>query len=307
MKKSFVKKYWLLIVVLALLVLATALILPDFIALKQMDARAREWEGYINDRTAYVLYKTVYWGSEGSSLDLQERLTNFGITHFYEVYAVIDGRIYFSSGGEAEEGFAFAWQIASVSVSGDDLRVHATLQLSQVIGYTPYYYASAPYEEKNGYYYDGKIVLSDHNKVLVYTIATQTVETFECAEYIYPEQTSVLWEDNSTLNFTWMSNGTENAVSMQKLAEEQEVFAEIYALRQEDTVDGDSCLSLFFSKDRITILDGTPYIVGRILNRYGGSYAVLIKYDLSAGQAQYQGAYYTEGSPEVYFYPVYSA
>ncbi len=82
------------------------------------------------------------------------------------------------------------WCLASIDLQGKDFRVHYSgvfmtdpkskrFEVSNACRFTYY-------EDKSAYYYDGKIVLTDHVKLIEYDLLSGEVQEYNATEYIHP-------------------------------------------------------------------------------------------------------------------------
>jgi len=143
------------------------------------------------------------------------------------------------------------------------------------------YYRARPhdaYNKRNGFFYNGKIVLNDFHTVLTYEIETGEVNSQSFATYEFPERTvySEYLEDQT---FALHIDEDVHRFTLQKMAEHSDGIAAIYALNNKKNWDDRPYLSGFLKQDSVQIIADEIYIIDSVVNYWGSPTCVILKYN----------------------------
>jgi len=243
---------------------------------------------------------------DGSSIDWYDVLRDNEIVgHVAEVLVVYNERIYFvledHYNGEIDE----TWSLLSVDKSGENLQIHLSETFGLDGGDASYQCNNncqeAYWESKNGFYNDGKIILTDHVKLVEYDIKSSNVTLMASADYIYPQnEINVIRKDAQTLLFNYKR--IQWTITPDVLAKSSKAFTAFMELKNKETWDGTSRLDRLFSSVQT---DGTNiYIVCSAYNWSGETYAIVFQYDIHNDNCAYSFYQYVIDSIDERFYLV---
>ena len=149
-----------------------------------------------------------------------------------------------------------------------------------------------PYNERNGYYLDGQIVLSNGRYVLVYDIMAKTEQRFSYAEYDFSE-CKVYGDFMDGISVQLVVEGNETILTLEDLLGYSESVNKILALRSREIWDSNNSLYDFFSDYSVQYVGDRMYLIGRCLNYFGSSFAVIFEYDIEDSVWKYAANQYT--------------
>ena len=231
--------------------------------------------------------------------------------HLEEIYATKNNRIYFSvecSLNEASmNGNVKEWLIVSMDLNDKICTIHYkgnfckndTENISQK--YEVSYMRS--YNEKNGYYFDNKIVLNDMEKLVEYDISTDTYNEYNSLNFAFPDnELKIVSTTNTSVQVE--KNGNVKLFSLENEAKANEEISKIFSQSKEETIDGTSKFKYFFTK--VQTVNNEDYFICNILTDWGHSYAILLKYNFEDNSCKYVANIYTYDVVKTGFYLINS-
>lgn len=191
-----------------------------------------------------------------------------------EVFCVTNEKVYFVYTDPSET--TLDWVIASIELD--------TLLFTELFRFvdTQTVYRCNPssaFNDRNGYYYKGQIILNNLTTVLVYDIGSNTASWHNYNTYTFPfRPTYGAYVDAYTINL--YTEGFVRTYTLQEMAQNSDSIAQLYALNDNKTWDGASYLSFFHQKS-VQVIEDEVYAVGAARNFSGEIYAVILKYNSS--------------------------
>ena len=239
---------------------------------------------------AYVYYNTLVF--QDKTLNFDELLEKNGIDGiFREVYVIQNDTVWFGySDTERDENGAKQWHIASVTIDGKDLNVAYTgaFCLSDKADQTYRQNNNSHKEERylnaNGFYDDGKIILTDHVKTVEFdlnTVSSQEVSTQDYDFPTLPAQVEIL--DYETITFC--KNSEEKTFNTETGETTSKAFKKMMELKTEKDWEGESYLSELF--DQVQMVNDQIFILCRVTNWLGETHAIAFQYDFEKNACQY--------------------
>lgn len=181
------------------------------------------------------------------------------------------------------------WIIAAVDLDTGDVEECCVFADS----YEPYIeQPGRPYKERNGYYLDGQIVLSNGRTVLVYDIATKAEHRFSYDEYDF-SKSKVYGDYIDGISVKLFVDEKEIILTLEDLLNHSESVNRILSLRSKKIWNSNNSLYDFFSDYSVQCVGERVYLVGRCLNYYGSSFAVILEYDVENSVWKYVANQYT--------------
>lgn len=296
-------------IIILLGVLVIFLSFTGCISKRVMDKRLNSLERETDNVPVYVSYGDIYINGEKISCDkfIKERRGEVS-----EVFVVKDNRIWFlwSRYITVDKPYDTGiWSISSVALDGTDMEVHWSGEFcnseSANITYMrrEYHWDENRFTVVNGYYYDGKIVLTDHDKLVEYNMTRGTAIEFKASEYEYPEVPLIAdIQDHQKICFT---KGTETrTIDLETAANNSEAFRKIKEL--EDKGDWENVPLLEYLFDSVQMVNDDIFIICRIINYSGETHAVIFEYDFDSNTCKYAFNHYTNDiiSTDLYLIPV---
>ena len=235
----------------------------------------------------YVCYDTLVYGD--ADLNLSQICKDHN-GELHEVYVIQNDKIWFGFGAdETDEDGAMEWHIASVNISGNDFDICYSGKFGAESGADKGYQQNnnsltSGYQTDNGYYHDGKIVLSDRLKTVEYDLQTSRATEFAEDRYGYP---ALAIEAEITDHFTisFSKENRQKTFDMGQGKQCSKAFAALCNLENERNWEGQSCLSGLF--DKVQIIDEQAYIICRALNWHGETHAIVFQYDYETNSIKY--------------------
>lgn len=276
------KKILLFIPIVLLLVfsICSRIFYVDVIEMNQYDPESTE----IN----YVFFDTVYIKGK-KELKLKSVL-NEGM-NIKQVFCIWNNKVYFSY-QYVEEDFLH-WCIAFVDLDDLFLNVvvdekfgHADNEKNNVYRVS----FSDDYCNRNGYYLNGVIVITDFNKLIEYDIKENVYNTMYYEDYQQIKN-----------KFTYNIENCKEVVFKQKnniirldkdsLSDKSDIAKEIIDSNENTIWNGASSLEYFFNG--VKIIDDKVYLICRVLNFSGETFAIVFSCDLDKETFAYVGYCYT--------------
>ena len=235
---------------------------------------------------AYVYYNTLVF--QDKTLNFDELLKT---KKFHEVYVIQDNIVWFGySDAEIDENDAQQWYIASITTDGNDLNVaySGTFCLDEKADEI-YERHNNSHEEEfylnvNGFYDDGKIILTDHVKTIEFDLATVSYKEISTEDYDFPTlpvQVEIL--DYETITFC--KNSEQKTFNTETGEATSKAFKKMMELKTEKDWEGESYLSELF--DQVQMVNNQIFILCRVTNWLGETHAIAFQYDFEKNACQY--------------------
>ena len=277
------------------------------ISKRVMDRRLNSLKRETDNVPVYVSYGDIYINGEKINCDefIKERRGEVS-----EVFAVKDNRIWFlwSTYITVDKPYDTGiWSISSVALDGTDMEVHWSGEFcnseSADISYAinEYHWDENRFAVVNGYYYNGKIVLTDHDKLVEYNMTDGTAIEFKASEYEYPEVPLIAdIQEHQKICFT---KGTETrTIDLETAANNSKAFRKIKELEGKSDWENVPLLEYLF--DSVQMINDDIYIICRIINYSGETHAVIFEYDFDSNTCKYAFNQYTNDIIRTYLYLV---
>ncbi|MBR5273208.1 MAG: hypothetical protein IKU25_07455 [Clostridia bacterium] len=241
----------------------------------------------------YVRYKEVVL--ENTTIDCKKILEeNNADWSFLEVYVVQGDTIWF--GFQNSENKLKKWNIASINSDGKEFSIRYSGTFCVGDGADKTYDqnnnnpSNGVYQHDNGFYYDGKIVLTDGVKTVEYDLKTNVSTEFAATDYEYPMyeiKAEIL--DYHTISF--YKGNEEKIFDVERGKQTSKVFAKLYnELEPKKNWDDIGYLSYLF--DKVQIVDDQIYVFCRVINCMGETHAIVFRYDYETNSIQHAFNYF---------------
>lgn len=275
---------------LAFLAIVISLLIGGCSSRKDLNDMFDSYEIETAEKVPYVCYDTLV--SNDVNLDFGELLDeNVSNGVFYEVYVIQGDVIWFGySDVKRNENGAKKWYIASVSIDGRNLNIAYSgefclgSEADQTYVQNNNSHSKERYLTANGFYYDGKIILTDHVKTVEFDLATASSKEFLAVNYEYPTlpiETEIL--DYQTISFC--KNSEQKIFNVETGNQTSTVFKNLFELKKEKNWQGKSYLSELF--DKVQIVNNQIFIMCRVLNWDGETHAIVFQYDFENNSCKY--------------------
>jgi|GEM_PF-6116511 len=271
------------VVAIFVFVFAIALIVSVFCAPyhTKMDDRLVAFQSEVQEIPLAIRYSTLI--GNNFELNLNEVLENNGYeSDMDECLCSYNGKVYFvfdsyMDGIEDKR----IWNIATVNFDGTNFKI----EYSDV--FNGFYYNEATDKnnsEKNGYFNNGVIVLSDKQKVVEYNVGSGKSTEFIFNKYDFLEDELIFKiTDNKKISFT--QDNVEKILTLEELKKSSGVISEICIIYNEKIWDKSSGLKYFF--DSVQRINDKVYLLCRVLNYHGHTTVVVLEYDFETNSCKY--------------------
>ena len=245
-------------------------------------------------------YETLYYADSEKQLD--EYIRDAGIDgEVREVFVVYGEDLWALVVSESEHQTA-EWQLVSIRIETGECLVrcsmHANLlSVKEEIGDENYVLCHAWYgagnaekgeetlafKELTGYYYQGKIVLSDYETVTEYDITQDSVRIMSFSNYPFPEPevTAKLDRENDTAFFT--KGGVTNTLTLERAINSGNAFREMNEIMKSMNGARQEKHLLY----RVQSTSDGLYVLVPISNQNGSVHTFVYKYDFSTNVLLY--------------------
>ena len=217
---------------------------------------------------AYVIYGDIHIGDETVQVSSIHRKQK-NSAGFHEIFCVIDKEAYYVY--TASTG---AWTIASIDLETKVIQDHYAFTEAQSTYQSEHY---RDYSERMGFYYDGKIVLSDHLSVLEYDIATGATKQLAYDTYVFPKL-PVYGECADNVLTLHFEDSTET-FTLEDMASNSEGIARIYELKDKKKWNGYSYLAGFLTTNTTQVIGDRIYFMDGVMDYHGFPVAIILEYD----------------------------
>lgn len=242
------------------------------------------------EKIPYVHYGTLVVNDK--TLNFNELLDANGYNAtFHEVYVIQGNTVWFGfADAERNKNGSRTWHIASVTTDGTDLNIPFSNEFCSASGSVRTYwrnnYCSTQerYLAANGYYYDGKIILTDHVKVVEFDLATIGSKEFLAENYHFPTL-PIEAEITDSQSITFYKNAESQIFDAENGKQTSKAFENLYELEKEKNWQGKSYLSGLFSN--VQIVNNQVFIICSVLNWDGETHAIVFQYDFEDNSCKY--------------------
>ena len=231
-------------------------------------------------------YGNIYKGKKVISLfDLCEKKHKT----YYDTLCIYDNRAYFICSESDKTNKQ--WCISSVDLKTHIVQTHFVFE-NPAAAYDDFMNL-AEYSKRNGYYFDGIIVLNDYASVWEYDLKSGSAKEYGYDDFEFPVQ-EIYGEyagDNAIKIHTpqW-----EKTFSFYDISQESTGVSTVYSFKDRKIrVTGCNFINDFFVDNAIQYINGKIYAFGECTDDLGGAYAVLLEYDLQQNKWLYVTSIYT--------------
>lgn len=293
-------------IAIGIVVMLAAVILVNVYRLTSLSTK-QLLNSLVQESPDYPAYNSLaHFYVDGSSIDWYDVLQDNEIEgQFAEVLVVYNDRIFFVVEERCDSGIGKMWRLLSVNKKGENLLTHLNENFGLDGGDNAYQCNNACrdafWESKNGFYHNGKIILTDHVKLVEYDIENGNMTLMSSSEHVYPEnEVGVIKKDSQTLLVDYM--GIQRTITPDALKRSSQAFTSFMELRQKETWDGRSRLERLFTNVQS---DGENiYVICSAYNWSGETYAVVFQFDMQEDNCNYSFYQYVIDSVDERFYLV---
>lgn len=240
------------------------------------------------ESVAYVCYNTLTINNE--TLNLEKVLKQNGIDGiFHEIYVIQNDTIWFGYSDTKDNGTK-QWHIASTSMDGDILNIaySGTFGLENEADKTYIQNSNSHQEDRystaNGFYYNGKIILTDHVKMIEFDLSTASAKECSTKDYILPTlPIQIEITDYQTIKFC--KDSEQKTFNIETAKSTSEAFEQLYNMESKKNWQGKSYLSELFNK--VQVVNEQIFIICRVINWDGETHAIVFQYDFKNNSCQY--------------------
>lgn len=303
MKNQITLKAWLAIGIVIMLVVFVLVIAYRLVS----SSTKSHLNSLMQEAPVIPAYNSLaHFYVDGNSIDWYDVLQDNEIEgQLAEVLVVYNDRIFFVVEEQCDDGIGKMWSLLSVNKTGKNLLIHLNENFGLDGGDNAYQCNNACrdayWESKNGFYHNGRIILTDRVKFVEYDIENGNMRLMSSPEYVYPEnEVGVVKKDSQTLLVNYM--GIQRTITPDALKRGSQAFTSFMELSQKETWDGRSRLERLFTNVQT---DGENiYIICSAYNWSGETYAVVFLLDMQEDNCNYSFYQYVIDSVDERFYLV---
>ncbi len=211
----------------------------------------------------------------------------------YEVFVIYNSYIYYLCSGNKSHDDSrdkFTWDLVSVNMNNtDEVKICYSGEFGDVNDNSSRYNLvhTGNYEDKSGFYYDGKIILKDESRLVEYDIESEDVTEYNPGDYKYPQNDYhyTVQEDYQSILLTNSESGYEKLITIDDMADST-YGEDLLELRQETTWNKDTLKTDRFFQN-VQFINGEVYLRCDVFNRGGNRYALIFKYDIERDEYIY--------------------
>lgn len=248
-----------------LIILAVPLLLLALFFMPRVlfDLSLIELENESDSIPAHVVYGVLHTEKESVPVStiLGKQSKDYSLK---EILCVAEQQAYFVYCDSTEDCI---WRVASIDLETREIADLVQFKDVHDGNYRPNY--TGQYADRCGYFHDGKIVLNDKNRVLIYDIRDGTGTITDYDTYAFPKY-EVNGDDTEEQKFTF---------TLQEMADKSENFARIHVMGNKTTWDGTARSYESFGNRDLYAVDGKIYTIESILNYGGEAHMFIFEYD----------------------------
>lgn len=289
-------------VVTLLILLVAAFFVGLLIEGREFENKLDKIESEVSEIPSYFRYNvTVVDG--GYALDLSGYRKKWILPgHQCSVFAVIDDECWYLCESSNEDG-SKTWYIVSVSMDGRNYTERYSGEFCSAAGaddkhdYRVFHPSCScnSCEELNSFYFDGKIILTDHVKLVEYDVYTKEAKEFAYSEYDCSFETEISARvslDHQQITFT--KGGEEKILDLETAKESSKSLSEIVDICSGKTLTGRSRTRDIFQ--HVSVINGKVYITGRVQTYFEEIYFIILEYDFESNSVSYVHCDYHDDS-----------
>lgn len=237
-----------------------------------------------NDLISYCYLNTIYYN--GNSLNLNKILKE-NKCELKQVFCTYNGQIYFCYTYNEEENLYKSNELflGSIDCTGNNF-----VEIIKFNSDCTYETTFGDYYTRMGYFYNGIIVLTDFSNLIEYNIKNNTINNFDYADYPHITIPCTYSVKNNEIVIS-ETNTREIVVDKKLLSTTSKTADKIISLNGNKIWDGTNALEYFF--DSVQIVNDEIYLICRVLNFWGSTFALIFKCDLEKQQFYYVASHKT--------------
>lgn len=273
--KRMIKKCFLCLMVLAICMFFTSCMKKMTASFKMNKTLDALIQSDVSFQSSYVLFNSILYADGQTEMRL-DNLLDEATYDFKEFLVGLDGfyyTVYTSNQGRD-------WHLVKISRSELTPEILYTISYDETENHVYQYgdWRLNQFSEQRAFYHEGKIVLSNGERVFEYAIEENT-----CVEYLYNEYefpiNHIKYEylESDVIRFT--IDEKEYICSFEKLAEKNAQIQTLYAIPTQQIYSGITCEQYFLDSDSVQIINGEIYILGYIFDYRAGKHIVIMHYD----------------------------
>lgn len=276
-------------IISTLLILALSLVIVGCSSGEKLNQTFDTYEIETKEKISYVYYDTLVYGDRIINFEEMLDKSEYRGT-FHEVYFIQGDTIWFGfSNATKNEDGSKTWHIASINADSKEINICYSGNFGLKKGADKFYAQnnnrlSEGHQVDNGFYYDGKIVLTDRTKTVEYDLQANKIAEFAASDYEYPIlpiKADII--DYHTVSFSKESR--EKIFDVKQARQSSIAFEKLYELEQEKNWQGKPYLSELF--DNVQIVDDQIYIICNVFNWNGETHAIVFQYDFDTNSCKY--------------------
>ncbi len=218
-----------------------------------------------------------------------------------QVYCIKNDNIYYSY--QYKKDNQLHWCLAFTKF-GDN---NVNLIFDEIFDYKKVYSfnvdVSSDYKNRNGYYYDNKIILTDYSKLVEYDLLSTRISFYQYEEYDHPKNKIQYEISEDNLYISIKKNNDILDLDLNKFSDMNNVAKYVINNYNRKTL---SKLSTFYSFfDDVQIVDNKVYLICEVSNFGGHAYNLLFTIDMTSKQIKYISWHYSDDpGSKLYIIPV---
>ncbi|MBE6751951.1 MAG: hypothetical protein E7556_05420 [Ruminococcaceae bacterium] len=226
---------------------------------------------YKTESTAvsYVYFNDVY--INGSKLNIDDVLDD-KTKSLKQVFCIDNGRIYFAYSYTVNDKTHYV--LASINSDDSELKIIWDEVFDYMNSWECQFDYYVDYSSRNGYYYDGKIIVTDFDKLIEYDLKTEVCRIMKFYEYEQPIIDLEIKKNNSQ-EYLFSYNNSSFLINEDFFIENSEVANKILLKNKLSIWNGDSPTNCFI--DSVKVVGEQVFVVCSIKNFSGTSYAIVFE------------------------------
>lgn len=232
----------------------------------------------------YVFFDTIYI-NDSRSYNLKSILGDN--KEIQQVFCIWKDTIYLSY--QYTRDSFLHWCIASVNLN--DLKLNTIVdEVFDSANYETFSTYQISFDEnfygRTGYYYDKKIIITNFKKLIQYDVKNDNYNILEYENYIKP-RLNITCDIENYQKVIFYQGAKTVVIDKMILSQKSEVARDIISSNGNYIWDGSSSMSYFF--DSVKVVDDNIYLIVRVLNFLGETYAIVFNCDLEDETYSYVG------------------
>lgn len=251
------------------------------------DSKMKTFVNESESKTSYVYFDNLY--CKDIRLDLKEVVKHEENSVIQQAFCIKDNYVYFSY--QYVKDSIVHWCLASISVDGTEYKLIFDEIFDRESLHKYELKVGEVLSQRNGYFYDNKIIVTDFSKLVEYNMEKDLVTIYNYDEYEINEN-EVAWNIDDFNEITLKKNNKIVVINKSELSKKSSVANKVLS-SYDRMVWHDLSSTQYFFND-VQVINDEIYIICSLLNRHGETYTLIFECDIENEEYNYCSYHFTK-------------